>query len=175
MERESPQEKLVAEVSTFVGAYLCLVNLSYCEVPLLSGRPPSDFVPKYSVFGEVTQHKDCIWSGNPVLVRSVRRLQVKLERERLALSRELVASGASYTVLFIFSVWVILSWLCVVATKQGLQYVHPLHSLVFLHAMGQALIALTGNITGKSHRTVPKSYSVHLLQSSANQLLTISR
>jgi len=96
VEGESPHEKL--------DAYLQLDRLSYCEVPLLSVRPPSAFVPKFSVLGEVTQHKDCIWSFNPVMIQSVRRLQVKAERERLALSRVLVAPGASYTVLFICSI-----------------------------------------------------------------------
>ena len=127
VEGESPQEKLDAEVSSFVDAYLQLVNLSYCEVPLLAGQPPSSFVPKYSVLGEVVRHKDCIWSRKPIMAHSVRRLQTKAERERLALSRELVAPGASFTVLFICSAFVIYFWLCVLATKQGLQYFYPLH------------------------------------------------
>ncbi len=132
-EGESPQEKLSAEVSTFVGAYIQLVNLSYCDVPLLSGKPPSAFVPEYSVFGEVTQQNDCFWKGNAMMNCSVRRVQIKDERERLARSRELVAPGGSYSVLFIISTWAMLFWLSVAATKQVVQ------NLIFLYVVNLAL------------------------------------
>jgi len=139
-EGESPWGKLDAEISTFVDAYLQLVNLSYCEVPLLSGRPPSAFVPKYSVFGEVTQHKDCIWSDNPVLVCGVRRMQMKEERKRLARSRELVAPGARSNIFFIISTWAILTILCTVATKTSSIYIHYIHSYqMHFHIMNQAI------------------------------------
>eukprot|EP00984_Skeletonema_dohrnii_P026766 scaffold16164_cov186-Skeletonema_dohrnii-CCMP3373.AAC.1 len=139
-EGESQQEKLDAEVSAFVDAYLQLVNLSYCEVPLLSGRPPSAFVPKYTVFGEVTQHKDCIWTDNPVLVCGVRRMQIKDERKRLARSRELVAPGALCNFFFVISTWFILTCLCTVATETSSIYIHYIHShRMHFHIMNQAI------------------------------------
>lgn len=146
-EGESPQEKLSAEVSTFVVAYIQLVNLSCCEVPLLSGRPPSEYVPKYTVFGETTQQKDCIFIDDPIMTLSVKRIQIKDERERLARSRQLVAPRASYSVLFIISTWGILFWLCVAATKTGLQilgiYFPNMIHKIFLYIMNLAFTQLT--------------------------------
>lgn len=146
-EGESPQEKLSAEVSAFVGAYIELVDLSYCEVPLLSGKPPSEYVPTYSVFGEVTQQKDCIFVGDPIMTLSVRRIQTKDERERLARSRHLVAPGTSYSIMFVLFTWGIMFWICVLATNTGLYilgiYVPNMMYTIFLCIFYLAFTQLT--------------------------------
>ena len=117
VEGESPQEKLNAEVSRFVNTYIQLLSFSYCEIPRLSGRPPSAFVPKYSPFGEVTNHEHRILGEDPVMIHNVTRLQVKDERDRLVRSRELVAPGPQSIRYFIATVSTILFWICVVAVR----------------------------------------------------------
>lgn len=133
----SPCAILDREIERFVESYTKLVNLSYCEVPLLGSRPPSSFVPEYCVHGETLQEKDCFWKGRPLLVHATRRLHEKAERERLMTSRLLVVPGKKFTLVFILSLWVFVSWLCMATTEKCLQYIHPMHSLVFLFALSQ--------------------------------------
>ena len=174
-EGESPQEKLHAEVSTFAVAYIQLVNLSYCEVPLLSGRPPSEYVPKYSVFGEVTQQKDCILIGDPIMTLSVKRIQIKDERERLARSREVVAPGRSYSVLFIISTWGVLFWISVLATKNGLHilgiYFPNIVHKIFLYISCLLLTQLT---LDSSYRMLGSMFSIPIHRSSWDYYLDVA-
>ena len=99
---ESPQRILDAEVSTFVGAYIQLVNLSYCDVPLLSGYPPSAFVPKYNVFGEVTQQKGCVYRGDPIMNKSVKRIQIKLRGKGLLVLEKSLLRNLALRIVYCF-------------------------------------------------------------------------
>ena len=46
--RGTPSAQRDYEVALFCESYTKLVNLSYCEVPLVAGKPPSSFVPEYT-------------------------------------------------------------------------------------------------------------------------------
>lgn len=68
------------EVSNFVGQYIQLLNLSYCEIPRLKGRAPSSCVTsRPRVFHEAM--KDILVFQNPMVART-RRLLEQEERER---------------------------------------------------------------------------------------------
>ena len=82
-EGKTPSAHLDREINTFVESYTKLVNLSYCEVPLLMGKPPSSFVPDESVNCEALSHKDCFWTGRSLMVHATRRKHEKEEKERL--------------------------------------------------------------------------------------------
>ena len=134
---ESPNALLNREITTFVNAYIKLVNLSYCEVPLLAGKPPSSFVPEYSVQAEARRDEDCLWEAHPIMILATRRLQEKEERERRMRSRDLVVPGKLYSFLFVALLWALSSWLCTVTTEKLLQFFHSMHSNLSLHAISQ--------------------------------------
>ena len=137
-EGESPSAHLDREIATFVASYIKLVDLSYCEVPLLSGKAPSYFVPEYNVQEEAQRDKDCVWKAKPLMFHSTRRLQEKEERDRLERSRDLVVPGEMYSYVLIVSSWVFSSWLSTVTTRKLLQYTYPTYPNLFLYAISQA-------------------------------------
>ena len=134
---DAPSIRHDREINLFVSSYTKLVNLSYCEVPLLSGKSPSALVQEYSVASEALQHKESFWRGRPQMVHANRRLQEKDERERLMRSRMLAVPGKLFSVFFILFAWVFASWLCTATTKKGLETIYPMHPFLFLLGMSQ--------------------------------------
>lgn len=102
-----------------------------------AGKPPSSFVPGYSVYGEAINDKDCPWSPRPLLTHATRRMLEKAERQKLMDSRHIVIPGKQYCILFIVTIWAFSSYLCTASVGRVLQYVYCTHSAIFLHTTSQ--------------------------------------
>lgn len=103
------RESLEKEIDSFINLYLRLLNLSYCEIPLLARKPPSAYVPDMSVHNEA--YKSTIWSTASVMIHGTRRILEKDELERIGRSRDLAAPRKTYTVVFTIFLWILVSWL----------------------------------------------------------------
>ena len=117
---EGTEEDGNEEISDFIDGYLKLITYSYCEIPRLSGAPPSKFVPDFDVTNEALQGS--CWSSKPMMVHSTRRLLVKNERERIIRSRKVVVLSRTYSVAFVGASWLLVSWLCFLASRAFLHY-----------------------------------------------------
>ena len=106
---------LSTEITSFIGSYLRLVTLSYCEIPKLSGKAPSACVPEYNVSNKALQGS--CWQATPMMVHSTRRTLIKAERERIIRSRKIVVLGDEYSYVFVVALWLLVSWLSVKSTQ----------------------------------------------------------
>lgn len=149
----SPSAVLSTEITGFIGSYLRLVTLSYCDIPKLSGKAPSACVPEYNVFNKALQGS--CWQATPMMVHSTRRILVKAERERIMRSRKIVVLGDEYSYVFVVALWLLVSWLSVKSTQVFLFLVSfHLNSFVEV-AIGQFLSIWTlHSLTGSLVRSV---------------------
>ena len=106
------------EISSFVNMYLRLLHLSYSEIPMLAGKPPSAYVPSTSVSGE--SMKGTIYHSDSHMVHIARKILEKVEGDKIVLSRDLAAPSKAYTVLFTVVLWALTCWLWIVAMKKVL-------------------------------------------------------
>ena len=150
---ESPSAVLSTEITGFIGSYLRLVTLSYCEIPKLSGEAPSAFVPEYNVSNKALQGS--CWRATPMMAHSTRRILVKAERERIIRSRQIVVLGDGYSYAFVVALWLLVSWLSVKSTQVFL-FLVSFHFNSFVEVViGQVLSLWTlRSLTGSLARSV---------------------
>ena len=152
----SSSKALETEITQFIGAYLKLISLSYCAIPRLSGgAPPSSFVPEFSVRGEALEKSG--YAPKPMLVHGTRRILVKDERERIVRSRKLVAPRMIYSLAFIGLSWMLVWWICFLASEVFMRYLSiHVHNAMYPLAIGQGfclwtLYALVGILKPVCH------------------------
>ena len=150
---ESSSTILSTEITGFISNYLRLVTLSYCEIPKLSGKAPSAYVPEYNVSNKALQGS--CWRATPMMAHSTRRILVKAERERIIRSRQIVVLGDGYSYVFVVALWLVVSWLSVKSTQVFL-FLVSFHLNSFAEvAIGQFLSIWTLNsLTGSLVRSV---------------------
>jgi hypothetical protein len=100
---DNPIDALSQEIESFIHCYSKLVTLSYCEIPRLSGSPPSAYVPLHDVRNEALEGSP--WITKPLMVQSMRRMLVKEERDMVKRSQKLVAPPVRYSVMLVLIIY----------------------------------------------------------------------